>query len=91
MAAMRYSPDYFWIVLCKNQRFHQKDNTNYEHRIPLGETDAFASPPMLPAEIEVCCDSCGKSYLYKRSEILRGELQVPESFVPHALFNKKTA
>jgi hypothetical protein len=90
MAAMRYSTDYFWVVLCKNQRFHQRENINCEHRIVLGETDAFSALPMLPAKIEVRCDSCRKSYLYKRSEILRGEVQVPESFVPHPLF-KKTA
>jgi hypothetical protein len=88
--AMRYSTDYFWIVLCKNQRFHHRENTNYEHRILLGGTDAFSALPMLPGKIEVRCHSCGKRYLYKRSEILRGDVQVPELFVPHPLF-KKTA
>ena len=87
---MDYGSDYIWIVLCKNRRFHHKDNTGYEHRIPLGQTDAFSSPPLLPDMIEVRCDSCGKAYSYKRIEILRGEVQVPESFVPHPLF-KKTA
>jgi len=87
---MRYSTDYFWVVLCKNHRFHQKENISFQHRILLGETDAFSTLPMLPGKIEVRCDSCGKSYWYKRSEISRGEVQVPESFIPHPLF-KKTA
>jgi hypothetical protein len=38
--------------------------------------------------IEVRCDSCRKAYSYKRSEILRDEVQVPEAFVPHPLFKK---
>lgn len=42
--------DYFWVVVCKNHRFHHKTNTGYEHRILLGETDAFAALPMLPGE-----------------------------------------
>ena len=87
---MKYSTDYYWVVLCKNDRFHHKENINYEHRILLGETDAFSSLPMLPGKIEVRCDTCGKTYFYKRSEILRGEVLVPEAFAPHPLF-KKTA
>jgi len=59
-------------------------------RILLCETDAFSSLPVLPDTIEVRCDSCGQAYSYKRSEISRGDVQVPESFVPHPLF-KKTA
>jgi hypothetical protein len=85
---VEYTTDYFWVVFCKNRRFHHKDNTGYEHRILLGETDAFSSHPMLPAMIEVRCDSCRKAYSYKRSEILRDEVQVPEAFVPHPLFKK---
>jgi hypothetical protein len=38
---------------------------------------------MLPDKINVRCDSCGEEYSYKRTEILRGEVQVPELFVPH--------
>jgi hypothetical protein len=83
-----YTTDYFWVVLCQNHRFHHKDNTGYEHRILLGETDAFSSQPMLPERIKVRCDSCGKAYSYKRSEILRAEVQVPDAFVPHPLFKK---
>ena len=86
--SLDYTTDYFWVVLCKNHRVHHKGNTGYEHRILLGETDAFSCQPMLPDRIEVRCDSCGKAYSYKRREILRGEVQVPEAFVPHPLFKK---
>jgi hypothetical protein len=83
---MEYVTDYFWLVLCKNHRFHHKGNTGYEHKILLGEADAFGSLPMLPDKIEVLCDSCGEEFSYKQKEIMRDEVQVPEHFVPHSLF-----
>ena len=83
---MQYTTDYFWVVVCKNHRFHHKTNIGYEHRILLGETDAFAALPMLPEKITVSCDNCGEEYSYKREEVLRDEVQVPENFVPHPLF-----
>lgn len=83
---MEYVTDYFWVVVCKNRRVHHKGNTSYEHKILLGEADAFASLPMLPDKIEVRCDSCGEELSYKRKEIMRDQVQVPEVFVPHPLF-----
>jgi hypothetical protein len=67
---VEYITDYYWVVVCKNRRFHHKGNVGYEHRIMLGETDAFAALPMLPEKIKVRCDSCGQESSYKRSEIL---------------------
>jgi hypothetical protein len=86
---VEYVTDYFWVVVCKNRRVHHKGNTGYEHKILLGEADAFTSLPMLPDEIEVRCDSCSEEYSYKQKEIMRDEVQVPEVFAPHPLF--KTA
>lgn len=83
---MQYTTDYFWVVICKNHRFHHKGNIGYEHKILLGEADAYAALPMLPEAIEVRCDNCGDSYSYKRREIMRDEVQVPETFAPHPLF-----
>jgi len=51
-----------------------------------GETNVFSSLPMLPDKVDVHCDSCGEENSYKRKEIMRDEVQVPEVFVPHPLF-----
>jgi len=83
---MEYTLDYFWVVVCKNSRFHHKGNIGYEHKILLGEADAYSSLPMLPDKIEVRCDSCGEEYFYKQKEIMRDEIQIPETFLPHPLF-----
>jgi len=83
---VEYTTDYFWVVVCKNHRAHHKGNTGYEHRVLLGETDAFSPLPMLPEEIDVRCDSCGEEYSYKPKEVMRDEVQVPETFKPHPLF-----
>jgi hypothetical protein len=83
---MVYATDYFWVVVCKNQRFHHKGNTSYSHQIALGETDAFSPPPELTDRISVRCSDCGAEYAYKPSEVLRNEIAVPEVFEPHPLF-----
>jgi hypothetical protein len=44
---------------------------------------------MLPEKIEVRCDNCGEEYSYKRKEVVRDEVQVPENFVPHPLFKQR--
>ena len=81
--------DYFWVVLCKNHRFHHKGNISYAHQIALGETDAFSPLPMLTEQVKVRCDDCGAEHSYKPSEILRNEIEIPESFTPHPLFSGK--
>ena len=80
------TPDYFWVVTCKNSSFHQ-NNLHYAHHILLAETDYYASRPALPDEIRVRCDSCGGEYSYKKEEVLRGEVRdIPERFTPHPMF-----
>jgi hypothetical protein len=81
------TPDYFWVVTCKNDRFHRRENIFYHHHILLGETDSYASLPMLPLEFKVRCDSCGEEYSYSRKEVLRAEVQVREAFTVHPLFS----
>lgn len=83
---MDYATDYFWVVICKNHRFHHKGNTSYEHRIILGEADAFTPLPMLTETVKVRCDTCGEEYSYKPKEVLRAEMEVPETFVVHPMF-----
>ena len=83
---MQFTTDYYWVVICKNRRFHHKCNTSYEHNIRLGETDAYSPPPMLTEKFKVRCDNCGEEYSYKPKEVLRAEIEVPEHFDPHPLF-----
>ena len=37
--------------------------------------------------LEGPCDECKKEYFYKPSEVMRLELEPPESFTPHPLFH----
>ena len=59
---VQYTTDYFWVVVCKNRRFHHKGNIGCEHKILLGETDAYSALPMLPEAIKVRCDNCSEEY-----------------------------
>jgi hypothetical protein len=79
---------YCWVVLCKNHWFHVRQNLLFRHRIPLAETDPHVPLPVLPDRFAVRCDGCGKEYSYKRSQVLKSELEVPESFRPHPLFSE---
>ena len=83
---MHYDTDYYWAVACKNRRFHHKGNTSFQYLILLGETDSFASLPMLPEQLKVRCDRCGEEHSYKRKEVLRAETGVRDQFTPHPLF-----
>jgi len=76
---------YYWVVICKNVKFHRHANLNSGHKIPLGETDAVTPPPVASPFV-ANCDECGKEYSYESEEILRLELAPPGSFTPHPLF-----
>src|SRR5260370_11544852 len=78
--------NYCWVVICKNNWFHGRKNLFFKHKIPLAETDAYASPPVLNDKFTVRCDECHKEYLYKSSEVLRHDQELPVSFTPHPLF-----
>ena len=80
---------YCWVVLCKNHWFHMRQSFLARHRILLAETDAVASLPPLPKYFTVRCDECRKTYTYRPSDVLRSELEVPESFRPHPLFREE--
>ena len=78
--------NYCWVVICKNNWFHKRVNLFFKHKIPLGETDVYAPPPDLKGNFTVRCDECHKEYLYKPSEVLRHDQELPASFNPHPLF-----
>jgi hypothetical protein len=77
---------YCWVVLCKNDWLHRRENLFYKHRIPLAETDVYAPSPALKGNFTVRCDECHKEYLYKPSDVLRHDQELPVSFTPHPLF-----
>ena len=77
-------PDYFWVVICKNARAHRETNGMFGHKIPLGETDAFAPLPVSGPFLGRC-DECGEERSYGSEEVLRLELNLSD-FIPHPLF-----
>jgi len=77
---------YYWAVLCKNHNFHKQENLFFAHKIPLAETDAFLPPPALTGKLSVHCDDCGREYSYEPKELVRIQLDCPEAFTPHPLF-----
>jgi hypothetical protein len=81
--------EYFWVVLCKNRGVHNKYNLFSRHAIPLAETDEI-SPARKVGDFTVRCDDCGQEYTYNAEEVLRAELDPPESFTPHPLFRDST-
>ena len=77
---------YCLVVLCKNHWYHVPKNLYFRHRIPLAESDPVAPRPSLEGRFRVRCDDCRKEYFYKPSEVLKSELELPDSFIPHPLF-----
>jgi serine/threonine protein kinase len=76
---------YSWVVLCKNYFFHMRQNLFFRHRIPLAYTDPFSPVPDVEGPFKVRCDDCGKTFVYKRSDLRRFEGEVPK-FTTHPLF-----
>lgn len=79
---------YYWVVICKNNKFHRHQNLFSGHRILLGETDAFMPQPALDGTLPIRCDECGKEYDYRPADVLRCELELPPIFAPHPLFRE---
>ena len=79
------NPNYCWVVICKNEKAHRGPNVMFGHKIPLGETDAFETPPVGEPFV-VRCNDCGQEYSYEPQDVLRFELELPASFTPHPRF-----
>lgn len=84
---MSYDSPYAWVVVCKNKKFHSRDNTFFGYKIPLAETDAFSPPPALQQNFSVRCDKCGQDYSYDAKDVVRLEFDLPSGFTPHPLFS----
>ena len=69
------------MLICKNRKFHNRENTSIGHRVPLGETDAF-SPPTIDFRMTIRFDECGKEYEYEAAELLRAQMEVGLNFRP---------
>ena len=67
---------YAWIVICKNKRFHKHTNVMYGHKIPLAETDAFATPPAVSGPFTVQCDECGQEHDWHGIPLGRGRSRI---------------
>ena len=83
---MSFDSQYVWVVICKNHKFHRRQNLFFGHKIPLGEADAFQPPPALDNRIHVRCDECGEERAYQPKDVMRIELELPDSFTPHPFF-----
>ncbi len=80
---------YCWVVTCKHHIYHIPRNLIYRHKIPLAEADAVTSRPPINGPFRARCDMCGKEYLYKPSEVLRAEKELPEGFIAHPAFREE--
>jgi len=77
---------YMWVVICKNHKFHKQQNLYSGHKIPLGETDAFETPPELGDRLRVRCDACGEENVYHPADLMRIKMELAPSFKPHPGF-----
>ena len=76
---------YYWVVICKNRKFHEQQNIYSGHKIALCETDEFTPPPQMEP-FTVRCDECGENQSYDASDLVRFQMQLVPNFKPHPLF-----
>jgi hypothetical protein len=79
---------HYWVVTCKNTKFHSTQNQFHGHKIPIARTDEHSPRPEIPGYLDITCDDpkCGMSYSYTAPEIIRWHGDAP--LVPsHPLFD----
>jgi hypothetical protein len=76
---------YYWVVICKNRKFHDQQNIYSGHKIALAEADEFTPPPKINA-FTVRCDECGAEQMYDPADLVRFQMPIPTDFKPHPLF-----
>jgi len=77
--------NYCWVVICKNTKAHRETNVMFGHRIPLAETDSFEHVPV-SGPFYVQCDECNQEHSYEPEEVMRVEMEIPESLTTHPRF-----
>ena len=77
---------YMWVVICKNRKFHHQQNIYSGHKIALGETDAFETPPDVGISLKVRCDACGEEDTYHATDLMRLKMELSPTFKPHPMF-----
>ena len=76
---------HYWVVTCKNAKFHIDNNPFAGHRIPLVETTPHAEHPGAISRFVVRCDECGMEYSYEGSDVIKW-MGKPDAFTPHPRF-----
>jgi hypothetical protein len=85
MHAWGDSEPYFWVVVCKNRKYHDRQNIYSGHKIALCETDGFSSPPNVES-FAVRCDECGAEQTYTFQDLMRFQMPLNPEFRTHPLF-----
>ena len=85
MSAWGDSEPYCWVVVCKNKKYHNRQNIYSGHKIALCETDEFSPPPNV-GNFAVRCDECGVEEKYNAEDLLRFQMPLSSEFLPHPLF-----
>ena len=44
---------HYWVVTCKNTKFHSTQNQFHGHRIPIGRTDEHSPRPKIPDYLDI--------------------------------------
>ena len=76
---------YYWVVICKNHKFHEQQNIYSGHKIALGETDEFTPPPRIES-FTAQCDECGIAQSYQSADLMRFQMPAIPDFRAHPLF-----
>ena len=76
---------YYWVVICKNRKFHDQQNIYSGHKIALCETDEFTPPPQVQS-FTVRCDECGAEQSYEAADLVRFQMPPHADCKPHPLF-----
>jgi hypothetical protein len=85
MSAWGDGEPYCWVVVCKNKKYHNRQNIYSGHKIALCETDEFSIAPDI-GTFTVCCDECGVEEAYNTEDLMRFQMALDSGFRPHRLF-----
>jgi hypothetical protein len=70
---------YYWVVICKNRKFHEQQNIYSGHKIALCEKDEFTPPPQMEP-FTVRCDEFGENQAYDAFDLVRFQMPTCSEF-----------